>query len=186
MTLVTTSPETYAAVWLLNAELGSSTSPVARSSVVAERTVDRPHRTYVGSPSWSFLSKGGSGVAAPQTSVEAPLVVGADRLEDPVVAQIQAFRSLKTGWDGEGAAEPSAAAIREAVKFIRLVGAPAAEIEPYLHVDGSVLVELPNDAGSLGFRGDRNIIFVFDEIDHGTVPFDGFTIPEKIRSALLP
>jgi hypothetical protein len=97
-----------------------------------------------------------------------------------LMAELASFRSLKSGWDGEEAEQPSIEAINEASRFARVVGS-IDEFIPTLHVDGSVIFEMADEIGSLRFKGDRKIIFALSGIGYGVAPFDGFTVPEALK-----
>jgi hypothetical protein len=64
--------------------------------------------------------------------------------EDRLISEIEGFLDLGDGWDGENAAKPNVNAIKQAVRFVRAAGELASQLEPGLHVDGSVLLEIGN------------------------------------------
>lgn len=119
------------------------------------------------------------------TSENAPLLVAFEDSANALVDEVVDFRKLNEGWDGENAAKPSFAAIRDAVRFIRAAGTYASRFEPTPHADGSIILEIADGVeGSLRFKGDHRIIYAARRIGVGSVPFDGSTIPETIRLVL--
>ncbi len=111
-------------------------------------------------------------------------LVGPDRPEDVVVAQLSCFRTLMAGWDGEEAAKPFDHAVTDAMRFVRSVGATGVALEPTLHVDGSVILEAGEDSElSLRFMGDGAVIYATPH-RVGTVCFDGYVIPAAIAPVL--
>jgi hypothetical protein len=178
----TLTPATHLAAFLASAELVATTSLTAHDSVVVEEALER---SFPGTPSWSPRGRYGRFLGeATSVSESATLQIAHDRLVNPVLAELASFRELQPGWDGEEAAKPSAAAINEAARFARIAGITENDLEPTLHVDGSVILEIAEDIGSLRFKGDGQIIYALSETGYGVVPFDGFTIPEVIWPAL--
>lgn len=111
-------------------------------------------------------------------------LVGPDRPEDVVVAQLSGFRVLKAGWDGEDAAKPSDHAVTDAMRFVRSVGSIGVALEPTLHVDGSVILEAGEEGeSSLRFEGNGIVIYV---TPHGTgaAPFDGYATPAVLTPVI--
>ena len=98
--------------------------------------------------------------------------------------ELAAYRELSAGWDGEAATPPTTAAIDDAMRFVRIAGFADGDVEPTLHVDGSVILEVADDLGSLRFKGDKQIIYTLSGAGHGVAPFDGFTVPEAIGASL--
>ncbi len=137
--------------------------------------------TFAGSGGWDFLW---AGTPAPATSVaDAVQHIEAEPTETALAleAEIQAYRELRDGWDGERAAAPLAASVNEAALFARRSSGLRETIEPSLHVDGSVILEWGDGiAGSLRFRGDRTIVYATARDGHGVEPFDGKVIPPRI------
>ena len=143
-------------------------------------------RSYLGSPSWDFVFVSKLGVHGnTAVSENAPLLVTSEGPADPLIDEIVDFRKLQEGWDGEDAAKPSSAAIRDAVRFIRAAGVFASRLEPTLHVDGSIILEIGDGVeGSFRFKGDHRIVYAAARIGFGSVRFDGSTIPDAIRPML--
>lgn len=104
-----------------------------------------------------------------------------------MISEILALAGLRDGWDGEGGAAPSAAAILDAVRFVRVLGGLGRGIEPTLHADGSVLLEVGGgEAGSFRFGGDGMVSFALQDIGRGTVPVDECALHDGIRRVLWP
>jgi hypothetical protein len=101
-----------------------------------------------------------------------------------IVEELEDFRDLTPGWDGEEGAAPSPGAIEDAVSFVRAAGDLANRLEPTIHADGSIILETRNGRGSLRFKGDRQIIYALPGGAPGTAGFNGTDIPLKIKSAL--
>jgi hypothetical protein len=119
-------------------------------------------------------------VVSSSTSDEVPVAA-----TQTIIGELQELRDLPQGWDGEEAAAPSRDAIDEAIAFVRSAGQLANRLEPTLHADGSVLLEIGDGTrGSLRFKGDHRIIYAIRDRTPGAVPFDGKTIPNVISSAL--
>lgn len=130
--------------------------------------------SFAGPASWEFI-----GMPRQTSSRDEGFrpLVGPDRPEDVVVAQLSSFRTLQEGWDGEDAARPSDHAVTDAMRFVRSVGATGVALEPTLHVDGSVILEAGEDGeSSLRFEGDGVVIYVTPQ-GIGSAPFDGYAIP---------
>jgi hypothetical protein len=175
----------HLAAYLASAELLASTSATTtRASIIDQELVQR---SYVGSPRWEGGSNGLGSFRIVQTAMSdrAPIIIGAERAEDPAVAELNSLLELGAGWDGEDAAPPHKAAIQDAIHFLYAAGSLATNLSPTLHVDGSVLLELDDgSAGSLRFRGNGTIGYAVRGIGFGSVPFDGATIPPELRHAL--
>lgn len=104
---------------------------------------------------------------------------------DPIIAELEELAELPEGWDGENAAAPSRHAINDAASFVRLAGQLAGRLEPTLHVDGSVILEIGDGSdGSLRFKGDGKVIYAFRGRLRGSVVFNRKTIPGPILAAL--
>jgi len=102
-----------------------------------------------------------------------------------LIGDLAELRDLRADWDGEGAAAPLAAAIDDAISFVRIAGNLAGLLEPTPDVDGSVLLEIGDGSeGSLRFRGDHTIIYAIPSAAPGAVVFDGKNVPKEISGAL--
>ncbi len=99
-----------------------------------------------------------------------------------MVAELAGFLKLGEGWDGESAAKPSGPAVLDAIRFIRAIGQQGAILEPTLHVDGSVILEIGEEGeGSLRFKGDGTVLYATGVAGIGIADFDGYTVPQEIR-----
>lgn len=94
------------------------------------------------------------------------------------------YLNLGSGWDGERASEPNPESVFQAMIFLLLLRDEAdLELEPSLHVDGSVILEA-ND-GSFWFIGDGNIAYYFGNgLGRGVVHFDSRKLPDDICNML--
>jgi len=102
--------------------------------------------------------------------------------EQAIISEINGYRDLLGGWDGENASPPLPAAMDEAIKFVRLAGSNAALFEVSLDIDGSVSLEFVDRSGSLGFEGLGEIVYAVVGGDRGVVKFNGYVIPAAIQS----
>ncbi|KQO87353.1 hypothetical protein ASF33_02485 [Methylobacterium sp. Leaf92] len=167
------------AAYLMSAEIVDATT-IATSRDSAK--VMEPYgRSYVPRSSWA----GDVGYSSPTSGSEMGILVAADRPEEITIAAVVDFLDLNADWDGDGAAAPNVGAVVDAVRFINAAGGMAAQLEPTLHVDGSVILEFEDgSAGSLRFRGDGTVIYAIDGVSPGVAAFDGYTVPEIIGGAL--
>jgi hypothetical protein len=102
-----------------------------------------------------------------------------------LVAELRELRRLSEGWDGEAAAAPIPDAINDALSFVRAAGDLSTRLEPTLHVDGSVILEVGDGSeGSLRFRGDHTITYAIRGFTPGVARYDGKTVPEEISATL--
>jgi hypothetical protein len=102
-----------------------------------------------------------------------------------LAAELRELRGLSEGWDGEAAAAPIPDAINDALSFVRVAGDLTTRLEPTLHVDGSVILEVGDGSeGSLRFRGDHTITYAIRGFTPGVARFDGKTVPEEISATL--
>lgn len=172
------SPAVGLAVYLRGqASLVAATTPTAQHSTFTELKIDR---SYAGSTVWP-----GGWRSPTAVSSDVGPVLGGARVEDAVIEQIERFASLEAGWDGEQAAQASVTSVDSAIKFIRAAGAISAQLEPTVHSDGSVLLEIDGGArGSIRFNEDKTLSYAFAGIRPATVQFDGKTLPQAIRDAL--
>jgi hypothetical protein len=182
MSLVTSAPATHLAVFLVSAELLEATSLAGRASIVA---VEGAEPRFLRARTWLPTEGEAQLFEGPTSNPDSSeLHITVDYADQAIFSELASFRELRAGWDGEEAAEPSVTAINEAARFARIAGIGDDEFEPTLHVDGSVILESANDVGSLRFKGDGQIIYALSETGYGVAPFDGFTVPEALRSAL--
>jgi hypothetical protein len=155
------------------------------------RSMPQPHlghgpsiimRSHLRSDGWEFLGHGGS---SSSISDDVDIFVGLERTEDRLISEIEDFRDLCEGWDGEDAAKPNAKAIEQATRFVGAAGELANRLEPSLHVDGSVILEIGNGIeGSIRFMGDDRIIYSAIGIAPSVSRFDGRSVPEVIKIVL--
>lgn len=178
MTIATATPAGYIAAYLMTAELVGSTSPFARAATVDEDVVER---SYVSAPPWALQR---IFVVESSATEPVPIWLGPARGEDVLLAELSAYGELDAEWDGEGAAKPRPGAIADAKHFVAAAGTRRLELEPSLHVDGSVILDVVDDAGSLRFRGDGKIVFALRDVGRGICDFDGVTVPGEIGPAL--
>lgn len=168
------------AAYLASADIVDATSiPTSRAST----KVEEPHdQSFVGRGSWAGRA-GYQGTTARSEGAE--FIITADRPWADLITSVGEFLEFNAGWDGERAAAPKAVAVLDAVRFINAAGSLALGLEPTLHTDGSVILELDDGvAGSLRFRGDETIVYAFKGVAPGIVAFDGYSIPEQIGSVL--
>lgn len=166
------------AFYLANAELVASTSQQSSAVARVEQTVPR---TFTGGTpaAWNTLC------VVNNTAVSEGLLLFADteRTEDRQLRELQSFKGLGDGWDGESAAAPNAVALREAHNFLLVAGSIGSSLEPTLHSDGSVLLEVP-EGGSLRFSGNGHIDFAVLGKGRGRDRFDGTRVPPGVRHVL--
>jgi len=154
--------------------------PLKQAHVGHETSIIR--RSHLRSDGWEFLGYGGS---SSSISDDVDIFVGLERTEDRLISEIEDFRDLCEGWDGEDAAKPNAKAIEQATRFVRAAGELANRLEPGLHVDGSVILEIGNGIeASIRFIGDDRIIYSAEGIMPGVSKFDGRSVPEVIKLVL--
>ncbi len=118
-------------------------------------------------------------------SPEVPLFIGQPRPEDVLVGEVLAFRRLPHGWDGEDAAPPRREALKDAIRFLYSAGSSSLVLEPTLHVDGSVILEVGDGSqGSFRFKGDGQVICSANGMPPSILPFEGRTLPSQVRAVL--
>ena len=142
-------------------------------------------RTFQGLPSSSVAD--GHSLRSPTASVDEGMLLAAPaKAANPAINELLAFRVLAAGWDGERALAPRREAIDDAIRFLHAAGESASGLEPTLHVDGSVILEIGDGAdGSFTFRGDRRIICAVKGMTPQAVAFEGRAIPSEVRAALI-
>lgn len=172
------------AAYIEAAELSSATSVPSPPTHVLPR--DDVLRSFADTPqSYMRFVPGPATTDITAVSEHTPIFIGGVGPEQEVIAQLTEFRSLEHGWDGENAEAPNRTAIREAVRFIRTAGPLAGRLEPTLHTDGSVLLEIEDGLeGVLRFSGDGQITYALRGSRPGTVGFDGSNIPPALKTAL--
>jgi hypothetical protein len=167
----------------------SAADIVASTSTPIERTVAEDNeirRSFVGSSSWGTAFGAGQIIHLQTASADAPpILLSFGDIDGPAFAALDDFYDLASGWDGENAAAPNPVAIRDAARFLRAIGPEGEHLEPTLHVDGSVILEIEGGSlGSLRFRGDGTIIYSLEGARPGTVAFNGFSVPQELWPAL--
>lgn len=108
---------------------------------------------------------------------------------EKLIGEIRNWALFDTNWDGEGSAKPSAASIKDAVSFVRLVNINAEGPEPMLLASGHTALfwnfgELYADLEFLG--GSRIAYFVKKNGDKhkGVVAFDSENMPTVFQALL--
>jgi hypothetical protein len=150
---------------------------VAAQTMIAER---RPNKSGLSQDAQSSLI-----VAEHSASINWYNSITAGlRASDPIVTEVNSYRDLREGWDGEYAAAPNEASIKDACDFAKRLGMSADLIAATLDVDGSVVFEIDEDRGSIMFLGNREIAYALSNGKHGRAHFDGFTIPNEIMTAI--
>lgn len=110
---------------------------------------------------------------------------GADRqttLRERLIGQLRSYRSLLANWDGEGAAEPNARSLRDAVLFVRLLGENDPLPEPMLHASGNVGLFWKDEAlyADIEFLRDGRIAYYIErqgDKHKGVVDFNSKKMP---------
>jgi len=116
---------------------------------------------------------------------EGLVFIGPKRPEDALIREVMQFEGLGEGWDGEWAAAPMPAAIRDAARFLYAAGSLAIGLEPTLHTDGSVILEIGDGVeGSFRFKGDRHVICAVEGTRPQTVAFEGAVLPARLEAVL--
>lgn len=178
----TVAAGSYLATYMMSAEVVTSTSPATKFSTSTEEKIDR---SFIGRVPWVYVNNEDQVIAAQTSALQAyEIIVGPDRIEDHLVSEIREFGNLGEGWDGDNAARPNLAAIKDATDFIHAAWSAASIFEPTIHVDGSIILEVADDVGSLRFKGDGKIIYFLEKIGRGTVPFNGVSTPIEIAHLL--
>ncbi len=135
---------------------------------VAENAIERS--SYAGQPSWQPEFQGSSTRTWTARPADHAIIVGSWLAEDTLAFAIADLRHLENGWDGRDAARPAPAAISEATIFARLAGKYASRLEPTVHADGSVLLEIEDGSeGSFRFRGDGTVVYAINAVGVGVV-----------------
>jgi hypothetical protein len=184
MNVLTTIAACGLYVGFASVELATTTStPVTRP---APEAASNFVGTYVASGEWDFLSADWNAFATTtnahkDSALNALAVSG----ESPLEVEIALFLNLHEGWDGEHGAQPNFEAIGDAIAFAKLAKARSVVLEPTLHADGSVILEVDDGAaGSLRFLGKGSISFATGHGRFGIIAFDGLSIPDEIAIRL--
>ncbi|WP_430913948.1 hypothetical protein [Methylobacterium sp. sgz302541] len=73
-------------------------------------------------------------------------------------SEIEGFRKLGAGWDGESAEKPNEASIKAAILYVDLRSDLAGLCEAALHVDGSVMLEADDDSWTVRFASSGSMV----------------------------
>ena len=135
--------------FLSNAELAGATAPsVSQAATTVELVIAR---TAISPSPWHR----GPFYESTAASETAPIAAAAQRQSDDLLMAISELRDLREGWDGENAAPARPRAITDALHLVAGLGNEAKALEPTLHVNGSVLLEIDGGSGGgLLFSGD--------------------------------
>ena len=171
------------AAYLDTSEIIEATTQLSRASIRVEEPYTGSYQTPA--ISWNVLIPNQicdqsfvSNNCRPIASLPRPEAEG--------VSTLKSYSDLEAGWDGEDADKPMAAAIDEAIQFLQASGDMARFLEPALHVDGSVLLELMNGAkGALSFKGNGTIWVAVVSKPSFAANFDGSVISETIKVAII-
>lgn len=163
---------------LANAEIVASTSQ--QSSAKPRVEVQVP-RSFAGPTVFPFDVA--FSVVRTSSADVVPLIAGDPRPEDRALADLSTLRWLPQNWDGEGASRPNQEAVREAIAFIVLAGSLASRLDPTLHVDGSVLLEVP-EGGALQFTGTGEVSYAILGKGRGHSSFNKSKLPEALKQIL--
>jgi len=90
-------------------------------------------------------------------------------LREKRIGEIRRYALLEENWDGEGAAPPVAASLKEAVAFVRLLPEDGALPEPMLLASGNVALYW-NDSdlyADLEFLGDGRVAYFVEHPGEG-------------------
>jgi hypothetical protein len=119
------------------------------------------------------------------SGMEPAIVLTPRRAEDETFAQLFSLEDLGEGWDGEGAAPPTKAAINDAANFLRSLQSFASSLEPALHADGSVLLELNGGLdGAIRFRGDGTAVRTLTGVRAAVTPIDDPLSIDEVKELL--
>lgn len=162
------------------------TPPAAHDAILSEQLCDRSCHDLQRELWPPVLAERGKSIAQQSTIGNAgnTLVHPSSPAEQAIIAEINGYRDLLAGWDGENAQPPSRAAMEEAIRFVRIAGGRAALFEASLDIDGSINLEFVDRSGSLGFEGMGEIVYAVVNGDRGVVSFNGFMIPAAIQSLI--
>ena len=123
---------------------------------------------------------------------EAPIAQGerATTAMEKLIGEIRRWALLSANWDGEGAAAPSVASLKESVAFVRLLGDARELPDPMLLSAGHVGLFWKTDKvyADLEFLGDGRIAYFIEQEGEGkhkgVVRFDSEKMP-AVFPALL-
>lgn len=106
-----------------------------------------------------------------------------------LIGEMRAWALFNANWDGEGAAKPLAASIKEAVSFAGLIKSSTDEPEPMLLASGhTALFWNENELyADLEFLGDHRIAYFIKkngDKHKGVVAFDSENVPTVFQALL--
>lgn len=148
--------------------------------------VRRVVRTFTGLPPQG-ISVGRASVPT-AVSENALFPIGQNRAAQTLAREISSYRSLREGWDGEGALSPNDDAICDAARFVYAAGripGLVSRLETSLNTDGTVALDVEDGIGTLMFRGDDSIVHAFEGHAPGVVDFYDDAIPSELLRTLL-
>lgn len=91
---------------------------------------------------------------------------------------IMELDDLKEGWDGEYGQAALPGSIHDALALVWQIGPISDVLEPTLHADGSVLLEIGSGAsGCFRLNGDGKVTMAIDGCKPATVELEGFKLP---------
>jgi hypothetical protein len=174
----TVSPAVGLSVYLEHATLVGATTQLRQPEMHRQLVQQPVIRSFRGPTVWYDGS-----VSPTAKSNPAQVIVGNERPEDPLIAQVQKLSELGRGWDGEGAPAISKISADAAISFLRMVAPIAPLLEPTAHADGAVMLEL-DDTGVIRFNSDGTLSYAFEGQTPATVRFDGKTVPNLLKLAI--
>lgn len=180
MTTATAVP--YFAACMLSADIVASTSPAGKATIASDEMISR---SFIGKPSILYFEGKEEKIDLQTSGHQAnEIFIGPERIDDDLVAQIHEFQNLDSGWDGESAARPNMTATLEASNFVRAAWLAASIFEPTIHADGSIILEVADNGGSLRFKGDGKIIYFVENLGRGVATFNGRDVPAELLQIL--
>ena len=104
------------------------------------------------------------------------------------IGELRRWEQLPADWDGEGAAAPNLASLREASKFACLRPADA-DVEPMLHASGraGLYFRTPTLYADIEFFGDGRVAYFIErsgDRHKGVINFDSTTMPAVLATLL--
>jgi hypothetical protein len=142
----------------------------------------------LGGLSEPHLFRGITGLSTPEDTPA--LLESPPSASDNAIAQLLRFESFESDWDGNFAAKPSHASLRDAKEFIRALAPESAIPEPALHADGTAVLLLvrSDHYAELEFLGSKRIGYFArrgDEQWNEDFSFDGVVLPGGLRKVGL-
>lgn len=108
---------------------------------------------------------------------------------EKLIGELRRWGLLTANWDGEGATEPVARSLKEAVSFIRLLGEADTLPEPMLHASGHAGLFWKDDSlcADIEFLGDGRIAYYVERLGDkhkGVLKFDSQNMPALFPALL--